>query len=285
MNFRIGCAIWAYRGWLGDFFPSNSRAGDFLRLYSQRFTTVEGNTTFYSVPDAETVDRWVTETSSGFEFCLKLPKFLTHAGELKPRLPEALHFIEQMRKLGDRLGPLFAQLPPSYGPDRLGDLETFLAALPRDQAEFALEVRHLDWFKEPYSSRLTDLLEKLGIGRVLLDTRPIYDVPDDPQLHSERRKPRLPLQLSVTAGFSLIRYISHPDLEMNQPFMQEWVNQVDEWLRQGTRIYFFVHCPLEERSPANARHFQHALEQRGVPVPSLPWDAIVATNPTQLNLF
>jgi uncharacterized protein YecE (DUF72 family) len=285
MNFRIGCAIWAYKGWLGDFFPSNSRAGDFLRLYGQRLTTVEGNTTFYSVPDAETVDRWVTETPSGFEFCLKLPKFLTHAGELKPRIPEALHFIEHMRGLGDRLGPLFAQLPPSYGPDRLGDLETFLTALPHDQAEFALEVRHLDWFKEPHSSRLTDLLKKLGIGRVLLDTRPIYDVPDDPQLHSERRKPQLPLQLSVTTGFSLIRYISHPDLETNQPFMQEWVQHVDKWLRQGTRIYFFVHCPLEERSPANARHFQHLLEQQGAAVPMLPWDAIVETSPTQLNLF
>ncbi len=285
MNFRIGCAIWAYKGWVGDLFPPESRSSDFLRLYGDRFTTVEGNTTFYSVPDAETVRRWATETPDGFQFCLKLPKSLTHAGNLEPHLSDTLHFIEHMSSLGSRLGPLFAQLPPSYSPSHFGDLETFLAALPCDRAEFALEVRHLDWFKEPHSTRLNDLLEELGIGRVLLDTRPIYDVPDDPQLHSERRKPRLPLHLSVTSSFSLIRYISHPDLETNQRFMQEWEAHVGEWLQEGIRIYFFVHCPVEERSPTNARYFQHLLEQQGISVPPLPWDAIVDQTPTQLNLF
>lgn len=284
MSFWLGCAIWAYKGWVGDLFPLESRSGDFLRLYGQRFTAVEGNTTFYSIPDAETVARWRSETPTGFQFCLKLPKLLTHAGNLEPQIAKTLAFVEQMAALGDRLGPLFAQLPPGYSPRYLDDLETFLTALPRHKADFALEVRHPDWFKQPHSQHLDDLLEELGIGRVLLDTRPIYDVPDDPQLNLERRKPRLPLLPSVTAPFSLIRYISHPDLEMNQRFMQEWVAFINEALRQGTRIYFFVHCPMEERSPANARHFQHLLEQHRVPVPSLPWNNLEPP-PAQLSLF
>jgi len=283
MNFHLGCAIWAYKGWLGELFPSDSRAADFLHLYSRRFTTVEGNTTFYSIPDADTVQRWAAETPDGFKFCLKLPKSLTHNGLLQPSLPGTLAFLERMGGLGDRLGPLFAQLPPSYSPARFADLEAFLTALPRHETEFALEVRHLDWFKAPYAEQLTDLLERLGVGRVLLDTRPIYDAPDDPQLHSERKKPKLPLQPSVTAPFSLIRFISHPDLAMNQPYLEEWLALVAQWLQQGTRIYFFVHCPVEERSPANARHFQSLLEQRGVPVPALPWNQL--DTPTQLKLF
>lgn len=284
MNFRIGCAVWAYKGWLGDLFPPESRSNEFLRLYSQRFTTVEGNTTFYSVPDAETVNRWATETPEGFQFCLKLPKTLTHTGKLQPQISETLRFLDRMRGLGDRLGPLFAQLPPAYSPAHLGDLEEFLTALPCKDAEFALEVRHLDWFKPPHADRLTELLDELNIGRVLLDTRPIYDAPDDPQLDSERRKPKLPLQPSITAPFSLIRFISHPDRDFNQPYLEQWVTQVDEWLRQGIRLYFFVHCPLEERSPTNARHFQHLLEQQGVSVPPLPWNALEQP-PAQLELF
>lgn len=284
MNFAIGCAIWAYKGWVGDLFPSHSRASEFLSLYSQRFTTVEGNTTFYSIPDAATIDRWATETPPGFTFCLKLPKTLTHAGLLQPQLPETLRFVDRMQGLRQRLGPLFAQLPPSYGPDRLADLETFLRGLPHDRAEFALEVRHPDWFQPPHTDRLTALLTELRIGRVLLDTRPIYDVPDNPQLHSERKKPRLPLQPSLTAPFTLIRYISHPDLATNEPFMQHWLPIVDAWLRQQIRVYFFVHCPVEARSPANARHFQHLLEQHGAPIPPLPWDAIESP-PSQLSLF
>ncbi|HEY9906963.1 MAG TPA: DUF72 domain-containing protein [Thermosynechococcaceae cyanobacterium] len=285
MNFRLGCAIWAYKGWLGDVFPAGSRSTDFLKLYSQRFTTVEGNTTFYSVPDARTVRRWREETPEGFQFCLKLPKTLTHAGLLQPQISEAQRFVAQMGELGDRLGPMFAQLPPSYDPTQMPDLQAFLAGLPRNAAEFALEVRHPDWFKEPHRQRLNDLLAELGLGRVLLDTRPTYDAPDNPEVQSERRKPRVPSQPIVTAPFALIRYISHPDLEFNQPYLEEWAKLVDQWLQQGTRVYFFVHCPLEERSPTNARQFQHLLEQLNPQVPPLPWQQLKPEQLEQLKLF
>ncbi|MBE9177263.1 DUF72 domain-containing protein [Oculatella sp. LEGE 06141] len=284
MNFHLGCAVWAYKEWVGELFPSGSRAADFLSLYSHRFTTVEGNTTFYSVPDRTTVKRWVHETPDGFKFCLKLPKSITHQGLLAPRLPEAIAFVELMSGLGDRLGPIFAQLPPSYSPAQLADLTHFLEAFPRHTAQLALEVRHPDWFQVPQARPLNTLLQRLGVGRVLLDTRPIYECPDDPQLHSERRKPRLPLDLTVTADFSLVRYISHPELTMNESYLSEWVTQVDQWLRQGTQIYFFVHCPQEVRSPTTARYFQESLEQQHAPVPPLPWTGLEQP-PAQLNLF
>lgn len=102
MNFRIGCAVWSYKGWVGDFYPPTSRSTEFLHLYSQRFTTALGNTTFYAVPDANTLARWVTQTPPGFEFCLKLPREITHQGLLEPCIPDALSFVEKMQGLGDR---------------------------------------------------------------------------------------------------------------------------------------------------------------------------------------
>lgn len=213
-----------------------------------------------------------------------MPRDITHNQQLQPYIPDALKFIEVMRPLGKRLGPIFAQLPPSYAPTLLDDLTAFLSAWPHTEIPLALEVRHRDWFKEPHASNLEALLEKLGVGRVLLDSRPIYTGDDDPQLQSERRKPKLPVQFSITAPFSLIRFISHPNLEINQPFMAEWVTQIQQWLQQGKRIYFFVHCPLEERSPNTARHFQKLLEQNGVKVPPLPWDNLDSP-PNQLNLW
>lgn len=284
MNFAIGCAIWAYKGWIGDFFPVGSRSSEFLRLYSRRFTAVEGNTTFYVVPDKETVNRWRSQTPPEFKFCLKLPKDVTHSGLLQPTIGGALRFLDQMQGLESRLGPLFAQLPPSYSPAQLTDLIAFLTAWTATQTPLALEVRHPDWFQEPHASQLRAILTDLGIGRVLLDSRPIYEGTEDPQLHSERRKPKLPLQPSVTAPFSLIRFISHPNWEANQAFWLEWVPIVDQWLREGTQAYFFVHCPAEEQSPNNARQFQRLLEEHEVPVPALPWNQIKPP-PTQLSLF
>ena len=283
-NFLLGCAVWSYKGWLGSFFPDGSQPRDFLRLYSQRLTAVEGNTTFYAVPDADTVSRWAVETPSPFEFCLKLPRELTHRGKLSAAVPGALQFLRHMQPLRDRMGPVFAQLPPGYSPALMADLEQFLQQWPRSEVSLALEVRHPDWFVEPQVSRLNQLLEQLGVGRVLLDTRPVYDAPDDPQLQSERRKPRLPLQPIVTASFSLIRFISHPDPAWNQVYLQEWVLRVGEWLQAGKQVYFFVHCPVERQSPGTAREFQRLLEQEGIVVPPLPWNEL-GSAPAQLSLF
>lgn len=282
MTFYIGCAIWAYKQWVGELYPPGSRSGDFLRLYGQRLTTVEGNTTFYSVPHAETVQRWAAETPETFQFCLKLPRDITHQGDLLPHLPQAIAFLHHMRPLGSRLGPLFAQLPPSYSPAQFEDLAAFLQGWPLDQAPLALEVRHRDWFRPSQGDRLNQCLQQLGVGRVLLDTRPIYECPDDPQLASERKKPRVPLQPVVTSNFALVRYISHPEPELNERWMAEWVPQIDTWLRQGTQVYLLIHCPVEARSPTHTRRFQALLERANVPVPPLPWDHLPAM-PTRLE--
>jgi uncharacterized protein YecE (DUF72 family) len=284
VNFRLGCAIWAYKGWLGDLFPTGSSPSKFLQLYSQRFTTVEVNATFYSIPSPDTVKRWAQETPDGFEFCPKLPRSITHEGTLQPKIDAALSFIELMQGLGSRLGPIFAQLPPSYSPQSFQDLEGFLEGMGDRNISFALEVRHPQWFKPPYAQKLNELLQRLSVGKVLLDTRPIYECKDDPQLMSERRKPNLPLQPIITAPFSLIRYISHPDQAFNQRFMEDWIPNLQDWLQQGTRIYGFIHCPVEEHSPQNARYFQKLLKERKLPIPTLPWEQIPA-EPTQLSFF
>ncbi|MEM8611268.1 MAG: DUF72 domain-containing protein [Cyanobacteria bacterium P01_H01_bin.105] len=286
-DFRIGCAVWAYKEWLGDFYPTGSRPTNFLRLYGERMTCVEGNTTFYSIPTPETVQRWADNTPDTFRFCPKLPRTVTHGTELMQQLSTALDFLTLMQGLGSKLGPIFAQLPPRYSPKLFSDLSKFVASWPHQKSPLALEVRHLDWFKPPQSDPLNALLARFGVGRVLLDTRPIYtwsNPAEDPQLRSERKKPRVPLLPVVTAPFVLVRYISHPDLARNYDFLAEWVQYVGEWLAQGRSVYFFVHCPNEAKSPAIARYFQEQLEKAGVEVPPLPWSSIQAP-PQQLGLF
>ncbi len=287
MNFWLGCAIWAYKDWVGELFPLGSRPADFLPLYSRRFTAVEGNTTFYSVPDAATVSRWASQTPPGFQFWPKLPRQITHQGPLVPQIPQLLSFVARMQGLGDRLGGLFAQLPPSYSPAEFADLEAFLRACPAN-VRLAVELRHLGWFEPEQAERVNALLANFGMGRVLLDSRPIYDCPDDPQLTSERRKPRLPLQPVITADFGVVRYISHPELAYNQTYLEGWAEQVQQWLAQNRQVYFFVHCPVEQHSPQIARQFQQLLENAAPElVPPLPWNLIEASQPTatQLDLF
>jgi uncharacterized protein YecE (DUF72 family) len=282
-RFSLGCAIWSFPGWVGALFPLQSKPADFLRLYGQRFTAVEGNTTFYATPEEATVIKWRSETPAGFRFSPKIPKALTHTGLLRPVLPAALQFLQRMQGLQDRLGTMMLQLPPSYGPECLGDLRAFLQGWPCDEAPIAVEVRHLAWFKEPHAKRLTDLLQLLHVGRVIMDSRPIYQEPQDLDVVALCKKPRVPALKELTAPFTLIRYVSHPEAARNEDFLQEWALQVSTWLTQGTDVDFFVHCPREEKTPQNAKRFQNLLEEKKAPVPSLPW--LQLPERKQLKLF
>ncbi len=284
MNFYLGCAVWSYKDWVGNLYPPTSQPRDFLNLYSRRFSTVEGNTTFYAIPSGETIKKWVAQTPTSFKFCPKLHRQITHQGLLTPHIPDALSFFARMSALGDRLGTVFIQLPPSYSPEYLADLTEFLAVCNQSGLALALEVRHLDWFKPEHSVRLNSLLSELNIARVLLDTRPIYHCPDDPQIASPRKKPQLPLQSIVLGDTAFVRFISHPDRKYNQAYLQQWATDVNVWLSQGKTVYFFIHCPQEVRSPDTAKYFYTMLEQLCLGEITLPWNNI-APKPTQLSLF
>jgi uncharacterized protein YecE (DUF72 family) len=302
-NFAIGLAIWGYKQWVGDLFPAKTRAQHFLNCYANRFSIVEGNTTFYAIPSPETVDRWRLETEPGFQFFPKLPKTLTHQGRLMPYLPQAFQFLDLMQGLGDRLGGLFLQLPPSYSPANFADLDLFLSSWrSATRVPLFLEVRHLQWFDTRQADRLNQRLTEHAIDRVLLDTRPVYNISvnastntnhyadDNPQQYSANKKPNVPVQPIVTSNTAFVRYISHPNRDRNTEYFNAWVEQVRVWLHNGKTVYFFVHCPLEENSPQNARYFQELLEQANVPVPPLPWNSLLRnTLPiedlTQLGLF
>ena len=130
MSLYIGCPVWAYKPWVGSFFPEGTKPSAFLREYTRRLTTVEGNTTFYAVPSEETLAGWAAEMPKGFHFCPKLPRFISHSGNLASGIEEAQQFTQRMQGLGDRLGPMFLQLPPRYGPSKMDDLREFLAAWP-----------------------------------------------------------------------------------------------------------------------------------------------------------
>ena len=160
MHFRLGCAVWGYKDWVGDLFPPGSRNNEFLALYSRRLTTVEGNTTFYATPNPEVVQRWAAETPETFRFCFKLPREVSHDGALAEKVALTQEFVERMAPLGERLGPFFLQLPPGYRADKLGDLERWLAAWPAEY-QLAVEVRHADWYAEPHESALINWFRPL----------------------------------------------------------------------------------------------------------------------------
>jgi len=211
---------------------------------------------------------------------------VSHEGRLEDAVDEALAFLAHMKTgLGERLGPCFLQLPPSFGPDRGADLARFLNPWRRASGHpLAVEVRHPAWFEPGWLERLDTLLARSGLARVHLDTRPCYQGVGRPMADAVRPKPRVPLQPTLTTDWVMVRYVGHPDVPQNEPWLAQWAERIDGWLRRGVDVWAYCHCPVEDHSPTLARRLQELLEARGAPVDPLPWNAL-RPDPNQPSLF
>ena len=267
----IGGPVWGQKEWVGSFFPARTSARDFLRLYSERLLSVEGNTTFYALPSEEIISRWREETPPTFRFCPKIARDISHAARLDKMQTETLLFVERMRGLGERLGPMFLQVPPTFAPANMPQLEAFLTFWPRD-LRLAVEVRHPAFYTEKHGRTLDTLLLQHKVARVMMDTRPLRTGSTEEQrlLEARERKPDLPLHVAVTTDFAFLRYIGHPDSAVNEPFLQSWSQQIADWLKQGITLYVFCHCPLEKQAPNICADLYQRV-QALVALPPLPW--------------
>lgn len=159
---RIGTAGWTIPRAVADGFP---QAGSGLQRYAARFGAAEINSSFYRPHRPQTYARWGEVTPDGFRFALKLPKAITHDTRLAEPGERLAAFRAEAVLLGDKLGPLLIQLPPSLAFDR-PVAERFLAELRTLWPEAVVcEPRHVSWF-EPEADAL---LRAHRVARVAAD--------------------------------------------------------------------------------------------------------------------
>ncbi len=274
MPLYCGCAQWGYRGWLGSLYPVRSPASQFLSIYGENFTAVEINATFYSPASPRQWQQWRHQVPPGFRFCPKVPQSISHNAAPESQIPALRDFLSAAQALGDRLGVILLQVPPSFDPSRAPGLWTLLQARS-PELPLTLEVRHLQWFTPAVREMLLPTLRSLGVGLTLLDTRPVYNA--SPPIPCQ--KPLVPLLWETTTNQVLIRYVSHPEAVNNLSYWQEWLPHLRQWLTEGKTIYWITHCPVEARSPHNAQAF-YQLAQSQLPLLPLP-----TPRQTQLPLF
>jgi uncharacterized protein YecE (DUF72 family) len=292
MSLYLGCPIWSFKGWVGNFYPKGTKPADFLREYARRLTTIEGNTTFYAVPARKTIEGWVANTPEIFRFCPKIPKAISHEGKLSDNIDKARAFVDVMKELGTRLGPMFLQLPPRFSPKLMSDLRAYLSAWSAD-VRLAVEVRHLDWFDSPHNEVLDLLLADHNMARVTIDTRPIRSLAGDAiltgsvyqtLLEARERKPDVPVAPKRTSDFVFVRYIGHPDMEINRPFLEEWGGWFSSQIKDAADVYAFCHSPDNMIAPYLCREL-HERVARNVDIPRLPWDDVRPGQSEQGRLF
>jgi len=158
----IGCAGWNLaRSEITD--PSTD--GSRLQRYATLFRAVEINSSFHRSHRRATYERWSSSVPDSFRFSVKIPKTITHANRLANSDELVAKFLDEVLGVGENLGFLLVQLPPSLEFDE-SLFERFFAGLRNDYAgPVALEPRHTTWFA-PASNKV---LHRLGVTRVAAD--------------------------------------------------------------------------------------------------------------------
>ncbi len=295
MNILTGCSGWSYSDWVGPFYPKelSHRHTEWLRYYSQFFSTTEVNSTFYSMPSAATVSSWIEKTADlrQFEFSVKLPRRISHdllpSGKIDLAVAERGQFADvcttPLRKAG-RLGAVLLQLPPEfrYSDRSLSHLAELLEEIRKDGNDNAVEFRDRSWLKpgtEQLVTEAADALTSLNCSSVFVDS------------------PAFPVMRSLTGDHAYVRFhgrnrdiwyggkseddgrINRYDYLYSRGQLETWVPKVRMLSEkaQVSRIYFNNHG--RAKAAKNAMEF---MDMMGI---EHPMKSINITDQSKLDAF
>jgi uncharacterized protein YecE (DUF72 family) len=269
---RIGTSGWNYptgKGtWNGIFYPlpeDRERGFDELRFYSERFNTVEVNSTFYGQPRANVALGWAKRTPADFEFAVKLFQKFTHPDLSIDPTPVSQADVDAFRggidplAASGKLGPLLIQFPASF--QRSQEAIDYLAWLLKAFAGYALavELRHRSW---------SDAESTAGV----LDAhRAAWVQIDEPKFPSSIRQDLK----GPPAGFYYLRlhgrnakeWWDHAESEDRYNYfysaeeLQPIANKVREVRATVAKAYLFLNNHFSAQSVANAVTLKKMLDE------------------------
>ena len=211
-----GTSGFAYKEWKGPFYPADLSQAKMLPFYASRLPSVEINYTFRQLPTEKVLETWRTQTPDGFRLTLKAPQRITHFKRLVGAQEDVAEFARLAGGLGDRLGCLLFQLPPTMKFTR-DVLEGFLAGLPTT-VRSAMEFRHESW-ADP---QVAELLRAHNVAAVAAET-------DDKLLSG----------VLVTAPHAYLRLRK---LDYAPEEITVWAGRARDLLAAGTDVYcYFKH--------------------------------------------
>jgi uncharacterized protein YecE (DUF72 family) len=237
----LGTSGWSYADWEGTVYPEGLPAAARLAEYVKRYATVEIDSSFYGTPRRSTVRKWREISPEGFLFAAKFPQEITHEKNLVGCREETTNFVRTMADLGDRLGPLLVQLPPSFTVEGMGVLEDFLKGLP-EGFRYAVEVRHRSWL----GSDLPEMLRERDVALTLIDY------------------PRMPRMREATADFSYVRWLgdrrefptghTHLAKERDED-LGWWAGVIGGFLEEGKTVFAYANNHYQNHSPSTLARF------------------------------
>jgi uncharacterized protein YecE (DUF72 family) len=266
---RVGTSGFSAQGWVGTFYPEKTQPRDYLARYSDKFDTVEVDSTYYGTPAEKTVRKWYELTPPDFVFAAKVTQVITHEKCMVDCETDLAEFTKVMGNLQEKAGPMLLQFPYfnrksfAHGGEWLARLEKFLPLLSREM-KWALEFRNKAWL----SPKLMDILRKNKVTLALID------------------HPYMPRPLEImekwdalTGDFVYLRLLGDRyEIEAQTKVWDKTVvdrtREIDEWadvtnaVRERVPVYTYVNNHFAGHAPQTVWEFLKRIETRRTGAPA-----------------
>ena len=264
----VGTCGYSYNDWSeAGFYPRGTKPAQMLPLYARQFPITELNHTWYQMPRAEAMERQRCRAPSGFQFCAKLTRNLTHDVDPAQWRQHAAAYREGLAPLlqANQLGAVLVQLPnrfdhsPSYR-RHLAALLDELKGLP-----LAVEFRNASWATD----RVFAELQRRQVTLVAVDEPPLQglfpalDVVTHPELAYVRFHGR-----NARGWYSGSKDCQF-DYDYTDDELRRWVEgKLASIVRQARRTVIFFNNHVAAQAPRNALTLTRLLRQQGYSVAS-----------------
>ncbi len=243
----VGTSGWQYASWKGNFYPAEVRKDHWLEEYAVRFSTVEVNNAFYRLPERSVFESWKERTPGDFVVAVKASRYLTHIKRLRDPREPVHRLMDRAELLGDKLGPVLLQLPPTLSVD-LDALDETLKCFPAG-VRVAVELRHPSWFVD-------------STAEVLQEHGAAYCLVDSPHLRTPEWR---------TADWGYVRFHegrATPRPSYGRGALQRWATRLESMFGDGPDVYAYFNNDTGGCAPRNAATFVQLLRSIGLKAPT-----------------